>query len=156
MIRSLSMAKSTKIALAAVLCLSLFAFAASIVKTVENANLSAVGDFTYNVTKLEIWIIVEINVVILTASAPTIRPFFVRSKRGTGSGYYDVEASGRRALTNRSNGLALRSNSHVSGSNRDKHGKVLPVQNGGSEEYILRTADKSDITRTTDVQIYYE
>ncbi|KAI9653627.1 MAG: hypothetical protein M1821_006974 [Bathelium mastoideum] len=155
MLRGLAMARSTKYALAAVLCLSLFAFAASIVKTIENANLSAVGDFTYNVTKLEIWIMVEINIVILTASAPTIRPFFTRNRGSSAEGYYDVEATKKRGFTGRAQSLALQSKSAVSTHNQDMSARSFQGHND-SQEYVLKKLDKNEISKTTDVQVWYE
>ncbi|KAI9706884.1 MAG: hypothetical protein M1820_004663 [Bogoriella megaspora] len=172
-LRSLSLHRNTKWALAAVLCLSLFAFAASLVKTVENANLSALGDFTYNVTKLEIWIVVEINVVILTASAPLIRPLFgaifriggssrhgSSSKLGGQSRYHNFELGSGRARfgTGRSGfrdhqGTKVEMYAHAreTGSELD-----APTADGRSEDTILRGHDKGEILRTTDVQIFYE
>lgn len=50
--------------------------AASIVKTYEAKVLSEVNDFTYNLCSYVIWMSVELNVVIITASVALLRPLF--------------------------------------------------------------------------------
>ncbi|KAK5736066.1 hypothetical protein LTR17_007737 [Elasticomyces elasticus] len=53
---------------------------ASIVKTYEAKALSSVLDYTYDLIPWAIWISIELNVVIIVASLPLVRPMFVRSR----------------------------------------------------------------------------
>ena len=71
----------TKAALSFTLTLSIFALAASIVKAVAIQNLNSDEDFTWNMVTLEIWCAVENNVVIITASIPTLGPLFRKCQR---------------------------------------------------------------------------
>ncbi|KAK4892412.1 hypothetical protein LTR27_009068 [Elasticomyces elasticus] len=53
---------------------------ASIVKTYEAKALSSVLDYTYDLIPWAIWISIELNVVIIVASLPLVRPMFIRSR----------------------------------------------------------------------------
>ena len=55
----------------------------SIVKTYESKILSEVTDYTYNLCSYVIWVSVELNVVIITASIPLLRPLFHRPRLPT-------------------------------------------------------------------------
>ncbi|KAK1807303.1 hypothetical protein LTR12_018351 [Friedmanniomyces endolithicus] len=65
-----------KAGLSALLCLSIFAFAASVVKTYEIHILNERGDITWNFVNFVIWAALEINIVIIVASVPTLSPLF--------------------------------------------------------------------------------
>ncbi|KAF2212238.1 hypothetical protein CERZMDRAFT_16897, partial [Cercospora zeae-maydis SCOH1-5] len=70
-----------KFGVAALLCLSVFAMASSIVKTYEAKILSALADWTYSLCSYVIALSVELNVVIITASLPFLRPLVPRTWR---------------------------------------------------------------------------
>lgn len=55
----------------------------SIVKTYEAKILSEVTDYTYNLCSYVIWVSVELNIVIITASIPLLRPLFRRARLPT-------------------------------------------------------------------------
>ncbi|KAK5110019.1 hypothetical protein LTR62_006386 [Meristemomyces frigidus] len=61
------------------LTLTKSAMIASIVKTYEARVLSAILDYTYDLCPYVIWISIELNVVIIVASIPLLRPLFVQS-----------------------------------------------------------------------------
>ncbi|CAK4033832.1 Hypothetical predicted protein [Lecanosticta acicola] len=75
------LSRKSKIGLACLLCLSLLAMVASIIKTYEAKNLSHVSDYTYDLCEYVIWISVELNIVIITASIPILRPLFRKLRR---------------------------------------------------------------------------
>ena len=66
----------------------LSAFIASIVKTYEIHILNERGDITYNFVNFVVWAALEINIVIIAASIPTLRPLFAKKRRPAGQ-YYD-------------------------------------------------------------------
>ncbi|GAB7359185.1 hypothetical protein MBLNU230_g5252t1 [Neophaeotheca triangularis] len=69
----------TKIGLGLVLCLSILAMIGSIVKTYETKNLSQIIDFSYVICPYIIWLSVELNLVMIVASVPLLRPLFRRT-----------------------------------------------------------------------------
>ncbi|KAK3673982.1 hypothetical protein LTR78_006184 [Recurvomyces mirabilis] len=69
----------SKIGLACLLCLSILAMIASIVKTYEARALHEILDYTYDLCPYVIWITIELNVVIIVASIPLMRPLFIKS-----------------------------------------------------------------------------
>lgn len=75
------LSRKSKIGLAFLLCLSILAMAASIVKTYEAKVLSQVTDYSYNLVLFVIWISIELNIVIIAASVPFIRPLFRKRPR---------------------------------------------------------------------------
>ncbi|GAB7356933.1 hypothetical protein MBLNU459_g7779t1 [Dothideomycetes sp. NU459] len=72
-----------KLALSALLTLSIFALVASIAKAVAVRNLSVQRDLTWNFVSLTVWISVENNVVIIASSIPTLRVLLSRRIRGS-------------------------------------------------------------------------
>lgn len=70
-----------KIGLASLLCLSVVALVAAIVKTYAVKALSQVSDYTYDLAYYVIWMAVEQDVVITVTSIPLIRPLLKRRKR---------------------------------------------------------------------------
>ncbi|KXS99635.1 hypothetical protein AC578_9906 [Pseudocercospora eumusae] len=78
------LSRKNKIGLALLLCLSIFAMGASIVKTYEAKVLSEVTDYTYSLSTYVVAMSVELNVVIITASIPLLRPLWKRSRNDEG------------------------------------------------------------------------
>ncbi|KAK3686623.1 hypothetical protein LTR37_019645 [Vermiconidia calcicola] len=70
-----------KLGLAFLLCLSVVALVASIVKTYEAVALSSLIDYTYDLAPYAIWMSVELNVVIIVSSIPFLRPLFRKRRR---------------------------------------------------------------------------
>lgn len=81
----LQMSTKYKVALIFLLGLSFFAMISSIIKTYELSNLGRRNDFTWNIPIFFIWVEIELNIVIIAASVPTIKPLF-SSSRGLNSG----------------------------------------------------------------------
>ncbi|KFY01968.1 hypothetical protein V490_00698 [Pseudogymnoascus sp. VKM F-3557] len=77
---SLQMKLRLKIGLGALLCLSIFAFASSIVKTVKLKTIGDKSDYSHNTVPFMNWVVVENTFVIIGASIPLIRPLFTRSR----------------------------------------------------------------------------
>lgn len=61
------------------------AFIGSVLKTLSLKVLANMGDMTWTITPLVICAIVEINVVIICGSAPTLRPLFRRPRANSPS-----------------------------------------------------------------------
>ncbi|KAK5162881.1 uncharacterized protein LTR77_011138 [Saxophila tyrrhenica] len=70
-----------KIGLALLLCLSILALAAAVVKTYEAKALSEISDYTYDLCDYVIWVSIELNVVIIVASIPILRVLFRRPRQ---------------------------------------------------------------------------
>ncbi|KAL7275531.1 hypothetical protein RUND412_001515 [Rhizina undulata] len=81
----------------ALLCLILgfgaFASTATIVKITYNVNYGKTGDFLWDCTNLTIWSILELDIGIITASMPAVKPLFKRILERTGYS----SGSGRRS-----------------------------------------------------------
>ncbi|KAF2172908.1 hypothetical protein M409DRAFT_16863 [Zasmidium cellare ATCC 36951] len=84
LIEQTRLSRKTKIGLWCLLGLSAFAMIAAVVKTYEAKMLSKVTDYTYNLCFYVIWVSVELNIVIVTASIPLLRPLFKSKKRHEG------------------------------------------------------------------------
>jgi len=70
-----------KIGLAALLSLSVFAFASSIVKTVKLKSIGDRMDYTWNTVPFMNWVVIENTFVIMGASIPLLRPLVSRAKK---------------------------------------------------------------------------
>lgn len=86
---NLRMPSGTKVALAGLLCLSSFAFVASIAKAVEIRLLSSGPDFTYHFALLQYFVVVECDVVMIAASMPMLRPLWRKIDAGPNAPSYD-------------------------------------------------------------------
>ncbi|TKA35803.1 hypothetical protein B0A54_12972 [Friedmanniomyces endolithicus] len=148
----LQMQKRIKMALIALFATSLLAFAVSIVKALANASLAG-SDFTYSITYLQIYIIVESNVIILTGSAPTLRPLWQKPQ----AHQYVYEDYGRTPSAG-----VQRYGHHSVARTRDGDSKVVDIKrekalgDGTSEEYILEDRPPNAIVRMTHVNVTYD
>lgn len=79
---NLRLPTDTKVGLAALLCLSSFAFVASIAKAVEIRLLSSGPDFTYHFALLQYFVVVECDIVIIAASMPMLRALWRKDENG--------------------------------------------------------------------------
>ncbi|KAK4507021.1 hypothetical protein PRZ48_000755 [Zasmidium cellare] len=84
LIEQTRLSRKTKAGLWCLLGLSGFAMIVAVVKTYEAKMLSKVTDYTYNLCFYVIWVSVELNIVIVTASIPLLRPLFKRRTRHEG------------------------------------------------------------------------
>ncbi|TKA49057.1 hypothetical protein B0A54_01133 [Friedmanniomyces endolithicus] len=148
----LQMQKRIKMALVALFATSLLAFAVSIVKALANASLAG-SDFTYSITYLQIYIVVESNVIILTGSAPTLRPLWQKPQ----AQHYVYEDYGRTPSAG-----VQRYGHHSVVRTRDGDSKVADIKrekalgDGTSEEYILEDRPPNAIVRMTHVNVTYD
>lgn len=66
-----------KVGLSCLMGMGVFAFACAVVKTTKLTELNARADITYVTADLWIWTANEINLVIIAACIPTLRPLFI-------------------------------------------------------------------------------
>ncbi|CAN8106401.1 unnamed protein product [Discula destructiva] len=85
MLWKLQMNTRRKASLGAILGLGIFASAAAITKSVYIQNYSSNTDNLWNTTELTIWTTVELNVGIIAASLPCLRPIFKILRNGPGA-----------------------------------------------------------------------
>lgn len=97
-VKQLHLSTRTKFGLLGLLCLSLFAFVASLIKAISVKNLAVRNNFSYNMAFLTICCTVENNLVVIGASIPTLKPL-LRALTGQNSSdggkYYDQNPSGK-------------------------------------------------------------
>ena len=120
------------------------ALGASIVKAIEIKNLSFRNDFTWNMVALQMWVVVENNVVMIAASIPTLRAL-VRKDEETNGVYY---RSGPSAYIETSFKGAAQTTQAI-------EPQRWRAGDGASEEYILEELRDDRITKTTDVHVEY-
>ncbi|PMD47082.1 hypothetical protein L207DRAFT_606140 [Hyaloscypha variabilis F] len=84
-LKDLNITRRIKVILGVLMGMSIFAFAASIVKTIELGNLGKVSDFTYFTVSFIIWFTIENYVVIIAASIPSLRPLLLHVKKQVSS-----------------------------------------------------------------------
>ncbi|KAK0830509.1 hypothetical protein LTR29_006966 [Friedmanniomyces endolithicus] len=167
----LQMQKRIKMALVALFATSLLAFAVSIVKALANASLAG-SDFTCKASPAKskrgnsdacyqtpspicrsMEIVVESNVIILTGSAPTLRPLWQKPQ----AQHYVYEDYGRTPSAG-----VQRYGHHSVVRTRDGDSKVADIKrekalgDGTSEEYILEDRPPNAIVRMTHVNVTYD
>ncbi|WKT50522.1 hypothetical protein QSH57_015470 [Fusarium oxysporum f. sp. vasinfectum] len=133
----LHMQLSTKVGLVALMGLSIFAFIASVIKTILLQSLGYRSDITRNVAALFIWLHVENTLVITAASIPMTRPLFQNSNETKSSTY---EMDGYR--NNRVN------------SNTFRRIMVNAIDTTSEENIMPR--EEQGITIQTDIVVEYE
>ncbi|KAI9709579.1 MAG: hypothetical protein M1820_003339 [Bogoriella megaspora] len=148
MLWDLHMPKATKYGLISVLMLSIFGFAASLVKLVEIKNLGARGDFTWNMVNLQTWVVVENNIVLMYASIPVLRPLVFQKKPGSSKNSRFESMPKNEA----SRGSRKTKESVIDRIKYGSNSKSLTTD-GASEEYILQPTGKDQIVRTTELQV---
>ena len=110
---------------------------ASVIKTYELSNLGHRNDFTWNTPVFFIWVAVELNIVIIAASLPTLKAIFRRINEGS-----SASASAR----NRSYEL-------YGHSRWDGPDSRIPSQPASSEENFLPIENSYAIRKTVDVSV---
>ncbi|KAI5779910.1 hypothetical protein DFH27DRAFT_520180 [Peziza echinospora] len=142
MIWNIQIAKRQKFALILILALGSFAAACSLVKLKYTVNYGKTGDFLWDSTQLTVWSVGEINVGIVCACMPALKPLvkrflektgFTTGSRGhksSGSGAHNASNSHR--LSNLPKGVA------TSGSRRG-HSKITSSSNESEETMIQQS-----------------
>ncbi|KAL7274653.1 hypothetical protein RUND412_002435 [Rhizina undulata] len=124
------------------------ASSASIVKMTYNVNYGKTGDFLWDSTDLTIWSIIEIDIGIITASMPALKPLFkcVLEKSGFSSG-------SQQALSN----LHPLESFQPSGITNDIRGNVKGDRRGNdSEESIIPQNHHGGISKSTEIMMDVE
>ncbi|KAF2158240.1 hypothetical protein K461DRAFT_318215 [Myriangium duriaei CBS 260.36] len=101
-IKRLQLSTRVKIGLLGLLCLSMFAFVASLIKAVSISNLSVRNNFTYNMAFLVICCTVENNLVIIGASIPTLKPLLKVVTGGSTAQSYGSRTGTRNVINGKS------------------------------------------------------
>ncbi|KAL9108716.1 MAG: hypothetical protein Q9227_006512 [Pyrenula ochraceoflavens] len=160
---NLNMKLRIKLALGFLMCMSVFAFVAAVIKTTLLPTVGSKGDFTHDVATFAIWFTIENYITIIAASVPTIRPLFLSWRKTTNnSSSYQMNAYGRKQGyvhygNERSAAYGKRSNNDTI----DKYTANISVKasdaDASSEENILPMQNYTkDITKTTRVDVRYE
>lgn len=107
-------------------------------------------------TDLQIWVCVENNVVMMTASTPTLKPLFTRNSGPSSSlspYYYDSYELGHAGKS----GIQGSVGWSRSGTQRQRPSDMaVPYGDTQSEERILPIdRDDAQITKTTEVEVSY-
>ncbi|KAL9088749.1 MAG: hypothetical protein Q9165_006058 [Trypethelium subeluteriae] len=149
-----------KLALACLLCLSVVAMVASIVKTYEARALSEILDYTHDLVIYVIWISIELNVVMVTATIPLLRPLFRRDVFSFGRRPRDDPGTMLSSMTSlpRKGWENITMDSMLSKKDRFRS-QTSEVHSSASNEDIPASREIQNpfgITRTVEVQITYE
>lgn len=147
-----------KVALAILLGLSIVAMVASIVKTYELKTLGLRNDFTWNTPIFFIWVVVELNVVIIAASVPSLKPLFSKTIGTSRSKSYEMYGSTIRNNASEPNGYGSNSEHKAWAGSHKRHQTketTLNETDASSEENILPLQLQSPyaIKKTTDVTV---
>ncbi|KAL2130636.1 hypothetical protein VTI74DRAFT_6137 [Chaetomium olivicolor] len=175
MLWNVQMNWKVKSAVAAILSLGVFAAVAAIVKITFLGAYGSHGDFLWDSADITIWTTVEINVAIIAASFPCLKPLFKTILEGTSAaGRYGLKYKGymRNGDTNRtpkpgqSAGTGNRSTAGAAdGAQFEMYGRTTSIKKGvpsltGSEESILpqdlKTPKNEGITKSTTVFVSYD
>jgi len=143
-----------KIGLYALLCLSILALVASIVKTYEARVLHKVLDYTYDLSMYVIALSVELNVVIITSSVPFLRPLFERKHNASAQldrmqRQWDTSTVG--SVFSKKSGARMNLSRVDSEEN-----SILPDSNHPSTESIQMQQPSGAIQVTQEVSVSYE
>ncbi|KAH0122956.1 hypothetical protein KCU66_g8495, partial [Aureobasidium melanogenum] len=159
------LATSNKIGVASLLCLSIIAMIAAIVRTVAAHKLSDIGDYTYELTPFVTWVSVELNVVLTVTSLPLLRPL-AQEAREKANKLFSIARKEKEPWDDT---ISLRS-VHTSGAD-DEESKtgmvnvesktgagvgVIALGTPASQGGFLAQQDMSSVVRTVEVQISYE
>lgn len=162
----------TKLSVVGILSLGLFAASASLVKVYYLTGYGQFGDFLWDATPLTIWSATEVNVGIIAASIPSMKPLF-KSILGTiygksaygnypqNSRGYAHQISGRDGENNtrsRNNGEAFEMHTSASTAVRSGNRERDKLGFNNSEESILplqsnRSGEEKGIVKTTQVHV---
>ncbi|KAI4725631.1 hypothetical protein E4T49_06601 [Aureobasidium sp. EXF-10728] len=148
------LATSNKIGVASLLCLSIIAMIAAIVRTVAAHTLSDVGDYTYELTPFVTWVSVELNVVLTVTSLPLLRPLAMGARQQANR----LFSTSRKVKEPWDDTVSLRS-LHTTGDEESKTGAgvgVVALASPANDGGFLAQQDMSNVVRTVEVSISYE
>ncbi|KAL8693236.1 MAG: hypothetical protein Q9218_001909 [Villophora microphyllina] len=137
----LQMAKKKKLLLCALLGMGIFAGVCSAIKTSQLRTVTAKTDITWKTAEYLLWNALEVNVIIIAACIPTLRPLFLVVFRRAGAEAYSKKSyqmtpksvSGNRRLTPFSKGKSsaytteTENDDDVKPINGDSEGKDVPL-----------------------------
>ncbi|KAL9616837.1 MAG: hypothetical protein Q9160_008327 [Pyrenula sp. 1 TL-2023] len=164
---NLKMKLRIKIALGVLMTMSIFAFVAAVIKTIQLGGLGSHGDFTYDTAPFIIWFTIENYLSIIAASVPTIRPLFLSWRKTTiSSQSYQMNSynqKGSRGYMRHNDSDFSKSQSRDLETTIKKYPTTVTVhprtgsEDSGSETNILSDAGpQRNITKTTRVDIRFE
>ncbi|KAI4718498.1 hypothetical protein E4T48_05334 [Aureobasidium sp. EXF-10727] len=148
------LATSNKVGVASLLCLSIIAMIAAIVRTVAAHTLSDVGDYTYELTPFVTWVSVELNVVLTVTSLPLLRPLAQGARQQANR----LFSTSRKIKEPWDDTVSLRS-LHTTGDEESKTGAgvgVVALASPANDGGFLAQQDMSNVVRTVEVSISYE
>ncbi|GIZ39126.1 hypothetical protein CKM354_000251700 [Cercospora kikuchii] len=160
-----TMSLKRKVGVAALLCLSFLAMASSIVKTYEAKVLSVFSDYTYSLCAYVIALSVELNVVIITASLPFLRPLVPKkwqTRQQPLPALHDIPIHQRTRQGHIPLSSGYTSKNHSRTNTIEMTSPISPTspnamgfQPAASGNWVLRS-DHGAITVTTEVEVTYE
>jgi hypothetical protein len=160
---TLQMDMKIKLGLAGLLGLSVFAFAASIVKTVMLKNLGERSDYTYNTVLFFRWVIVENTLVMVASSVPLLRPLFSAAKKSAMTHYGSNRAYELGSRQNGSTAFAYGKNtvkSHIDASSSEENilpiQKVVPLGTKERVQHFSNDVEQGVIKKEVHYQVKYE
>ncbi|KAI4737829.1 hypothetical protein E4T50_11708 [Aureobasidium sp. EXF-12298] len=151
LIKHTKLATGNKIGVGSLLCLSIIAMVAALVRTVAAHKLNDVGDYTYELTPFVTWVSVELNVVLTVTSLPLLRPLAQEARH--------LFTKTREVKEPWDDTISLRS-IHTSGMD-DEESKtgagvgVVALSSPQSDGFVAQQ-DMSQVIRTVEVEISYE
>ncbi|KAL7269264.1 hypothetical protein RUND412_008082 [Rhizina undulata] len=153
MVWNVKIPKRQKAILCLILGLGAFSSTASIVKMTYNINYGKIGgDFLWDSTYLTIWSILEIDIGIITASMPALKPLFkhVLEKTGYSSGLRRTSLSNSHPLQSLH---TLRVTNDICANAKKNSDSVL---NDSEESIFAQASNMGGITKSTEVRLDIE
>ncbi|KAH7379961.1 hypothetical protein BKA64DRAFT_765615 [Cadophora sp. MPI-SDFR-AT-0126] len=146
-----------KISIIGIMSLGLFASAASIIKATTLSHYGKTGDFLWDSTDLTIWITTEVNVGIIAACLPCLKPLFKKilenstwyTSKDRGTGYAARRANRSFPMNKIPSGYQHSRNQHsvVSIGTRGDRMQAGDLKNNASEDMILPLQTPEDATK---------
>ncbi|THV90666.1 hypothetical protein D6D27_05720 [Aureobasidium pullulans] len=148
------MRMGNKVGVASLLCLSIIAMIAAIVRTVAAHTLSDISDYTYDLTPFVTWVSVELNVVLTVTSLPLLRPLARETRERTAR----LLSINRKIKEPWDDTISLRSMHTGQEDVESKTGAGVGVTALGnhSRDGFASQQDPESVIRTVEVSISYE
>ncbi|THZ01875.1 hypothetical protein D6C92_00952 [Aureobasidium pullulans] len=148
------MRMGNKVGVASLLCLSIIAMIAAIVRTVAAHTLSDISDYTYYLTPFVTWVSVELNVVLTVTSLPLLRPLARETRERTAR----LLSINRKIKEPWDDTISLRSMHTGQEDVESKTGAGVGVTALGnhSRDGFASQQDPESVIRTVEVSISYE
>ncbi|CZR65028.1 related to integral membrane protein PTH11 [Phialocephala subalpina] len=164
---TLQMKLRIKLGLVALLGLSIFAFVASIIKTVKLQSLGERSDYTFNTVSFMNWVVIENTFVMIGSSIPLMRPLFKKAKDSAMSHYGQSSSYelGSRAQSSKAKAYARSQTKSIPLASSSEE-NILPIHNtgkrastaikGGEEGGTTAKYNIEGIQKEVKVEIRYE